>query len=156
MIMMDCTMLLFSLSMRSRSSKLSLKYHVWHKNQNPTIDRLVMGMFLGPKMTLYSHPRVGNVGWGARVLHHSDRLSRLVYPKKWGNTSRFSTSLLTGSGYTYLWRISINMVIGESAVGKSSLVLRFVKGQFHEFQEVSINRIAIVIVYIHICTYTLF
>ena len=26
---------------------------------------------------------------------------------------------------------------GESAVGKSSLVLRFVKGQFHEFQEVS-------------------
>ena len=25
---------------------------------------------------------------------------------------------------------------GESAVGKSSLVLRFVKGQFHEFQEV--------------------
>ena len=26
--------------------------------------------------------------------------------------------------------------IGESAVGKSSLVLRFVKGQFHEFQEV--------------------
>ena len=23
---------------------------------------------------------------------------------------------------------------GESAVGKSSLVLRFVKGQFHEFQ----------------------
>ena len=29
---------------------------------------------------------------------------------------------------------------GESAVGKSSLVLRFVKGQFHEFQEVSRKR----------------
>jgi len=27
------------------------------------------------------------------------------------------------------------MGLGESAVGKSSLVLRFVKGQFHEFQE---------------------
>ena len=29
-----------------------------------------------------------------------------------------------------------NIILGESAVGKSSLVLRFVKGQFHEFQEV--------------------
>uniref|UniRef100_A0A2R8N4D8 RAB5A, member RAS oncogene family n=1 Tax=Callithrix jacchus TaxID=9483 RepID=A0A2R8N4D8_CALJA len=27
------------------------------------------------------------------------------------------------------------VLLGESAVGKSSLVLRFVKGQFHEFQE---------------------
>ncbi len=26
------------------------------------------------------------------------------------------------------------VLLGESAVGKSSLVLRFVKGQFHEFQ----------------------
>lgn len=32
-------------------------------------------------------------------------------------------------------------VIGESAVGKSSLVLRFVKGQFHEFQESTIGGI---------------
>jgi GTPase SAR1 family protein len=29
--------------------------------------------------------------------------------------------------------------LGESAVGKSSLVLRFVKGQFHEFQESTIG-----------------
>lgn len=29
--------------------------------------------------------------------------------------------------------------IGESAVGKSSLVLRFVKGQFHEYQESTIG-----------------
>lgn len=31
------------------------------------------------------------------------------------------------------------MLLGESAVGKSSLVLRFVKGQFHEFQESTIG-----------------
>lgn len=29
--------------------------------------------------------------------------------------------------------------VGESAVGKSSLVLRFVKGQFHEYQESTIG-----------------
>jgi len=29
--------------------------------------------------------------------------------------------------------------LGESAVGKSSLVLRFVKGQFHEYQESTIG-----------------
>uniref|UniRef100_A0A2I2YT77 RAB5A, member RAS oncogene family n=1 Tax=Gorilla gorilla gorilla TaxID=9595 RepID=A0A2I2YT77_GORGO len=29
--------------------------------------------------------------------------------------------------------------LGESAVGKSSLVLRFVKGPFHEFQESTIG-----------------
>ena len=31
------------------------------------------------------------------------------------------------------------VLLGESAVGKSSLVLRFVKGQFHEFQVSSIS-----------------
>ena len=30
-------------------------------------------------------------------------------------------------------------ILGESAVGKSSLVLRFVKGQFHEYQESTIG-----------------
>ena len=30
-------------------------------------------------------------------------------------------------------------ITGESAVGKSSLVLRFVKGQFHEYQETTIG-----------------
>ena len=30
-------------------------------------------------------------------------------------------------------------MLGESAVGKSSLVLRFVKGQFHEYQESTIG-----------------
>lgn len=32
-----------------------------------------------------------------------------------------------------------NYSTGESAVGKSSLVLRFVKGQFHEYQESTIG-----------------
>ena len=31
------------------------------------------------------------------------------------------------------------LLLGESAVGKSSLVLRFVKGQFHEYQESTIG-----------------
>lgn len=31
------------------------------------------------------------------------------------------------------------VLLGESAVGKSSLVLRFVKGQFHEYQETTIG-----------------
>ncbi|CAJ0921612.1 unnamed protein product [Ranitomeya imitator] len=34
------------------------------------------------------------------------------------------------------------VLLGESAVGKSSLVLRFVKGQFHEFQESTIGDLA--------------
>merc|ERR1711915_900455 len=33
----------------------------------------------------------------------------------------------------------MGVLLGESAVGKSSLVLRFVKGQFHEFQESAIG-----------------
>jgi small GTP-binding protein len=31
------------------------------------------------------------------------------------------------------------VLLGESAVGKSSLVLRFVKGQFHDYQESTIG-----------------
>ena len=31
------------------------------------------------------------------------------------------------------------VLLGESAVGKSSLVLRFIKGQFHEYQESTIG-----------------
>lgn len=31
------------------------------------------------------------------------------------------------------------VLLGESAVGKSSLVLRFVRGQFHEYQESTIG-----------------
>ena len=35
----------------------------------------------------------------------------------------------------------LSIISGESAVGKSSLVLRFVKGQFHEYQESTIGGI---------------
>ncbi len=35
------------------------------------------------------------------------------------------------------------VLLGESAVGKSSLVLRFVKGQFHEFQESTIGGMSV-------------
>lgn len=31
------------------------------------------------------------------------------------------------------------VLLGESSVGKSSLVIRFVKGQFHEYQESTIG-----------------
>ena len=42
--------------------------------------------------------------------------------------------------------------VGESAVGKSSLVLRFVKGQFHEYQESTIGGVcAILYMYMYIC-----
>lgn len=37
------------------------------------------------------------------------------------------------------------VLLGESAVGKSSLVLRFVKGQFHEYQESTIGGECIII-----------
>ena len=36
------------------------------------------------------------------------------------------------------------VLLGESAVGKSSLVLRFVKGQFHEYQESTIGGVNLI------------
>lgn len=39
----------------------------------------------------------------------------------------------------HLFLIDAHPLPGESAVGKSSLVLRFVKGQFHEYQESTIG-----------------
>eukprot|EP00045_Choanoeca_perplexa_P002135 m.23151 g.23151 ORF g.23151 m.23151 type:complete len:204 (-) comp11341_c0_seq1:121-732(-) len=41
-----------------------------------------------------------------------------------------------GQGKTCQFKL---VLLGESAVGKSSLVLRFVKGQFHEYQESTIG-----------------
>lgn len=38
------------------------------------------------------------------------------------------------------------VLLGESAVGKSSLVLRFVKGQFHEYQESTIGGLLIMLI----------
>jgi GTPase SAR1 family protein len=39
-------------------------------------------------------------------------------------------------GKTFQYKL---VLLGESAVGKSSLVLRFVKGQFFEYQESTIG-----------------
>jgi len=44
----------------------------------------------------------------------------------------------TGGGQTKMCQFKL-VLLGESAVGKSSLVLRFVKGQFHEYQESTIG-----------------
>jgi small GTP-binding protein len=43
-----------------------------------------------------------------------------------------------GGGATKTCQFKL-VLLGESSVGKSSLVLRFVKGQFHEFQESTIG-----------------
>ncbi|UYV76093.1 Rab5 [Cordylochernes scorpioides] len=44
------------------------------------------------------------------------------------------------------------VLLGESAVGKSSLVLRFVKGQFHEYQESTIGATAFTVSAPHVYT----
>uniref|UniRef100_A0A8C4N5S6 small monomeric GTPase n=1 Tax=Eptatretus burgeri TaxID=7764 RepID=A0A8C4N5S6_EPTBU len=44
----------------------------------------------------------------------------------------------TGASGTKILQFKL-VLLGESAVGKSSLVLRFVKGQFYEFQESTIG-----------------
>ncbi|MFH4977166.1 hypothetical protein AB6A40_003875 [Gnathostoma spinigerum] len=50
------------------------------------------------------------------------------------NTPR--TGTVSGTNKTCQFKL---VLLGESAVGKSSLVLRFVKGQFHEYQESTIG-----------------
>lgn len=53
-----------------------------------------------------------------------------------GQSNRASGGQTTGSNKTCQFKL---VLLGESSVGKSSLVLRFVKGQFHEFQESTIG-----------------
>lgn len=50
------------------------------------------------------------------------------------------TAVRTGAPQTRMCQFKL-VLLGESAVGKSSLVLRFVKGQFHEYQESTIGGI---------------
>lgn len=52
--------------------------------------------------------------------------------------TRPTTNAGSGGPTTRLAQFKL-VLLGESAVGKSSLVLRFVKGQFHEFQESTIG-----------------
>lgn len=42
------------------------------------------------------------------------------------------------------------VLLGESSVGKSSLVLRFVKGQFHEYQESTIGGVYLTNVFMNL------
>ena len=53
LVMMDSSMLVLSLSTWSGSSSWLPKCHVWHINQNPTIDRHLLVIVLGPKMHFY-------------------------------------------------------------------------------------------------------
>lgn len=53
-----------------------------------------------------------------------------------GGSSSQSSSNPSGINKTCQFKL---VLLGESSVGKSSLVLRFVKGQFHEFQESTIG-----------------
>ena len=48
-----------------------------------------------------------------------------------GSGQRGGPAAAPGAGRVSQFKL---VLLGESAVGKSSLVLRFVKGQFHEFQ----------------------
>jgi len=57
---------------------------------------------------------------------------------KYGFTSRARPGAGNSAGGGRLAQFKL-VLLGESAVGKSSLVLRFVKGQFHEFQESTIG-----------------
>jgi small GTP-binding protein len=59
--------------------------------------------------------------------HHKNMASQAARPGA-GNSA--------GGGRLAQFKL---VLLGESAVGKSSLVLRFVKGQFHEFQESTIG-----------------
>ncbi|XP_014256594.1 ras-related protein Rab-5C isoform X2 [Cimex lectularius] len=52
--------------------------------------------------------------------------------------SRSGPQRPNGTAQTKICQFKL-VLLGESAVGKSSLVLRFVKGQFHEFQESTIG-----------------
>jgi small GTP-binding protein len=51
-------------------------------------------------------------------------------------TTKKKGSKSTMAGRTHQYKL---VLLGESAVGKSSLVLRFVKGQFFEYQESTIG-----------------
>ena len=53
-----------------------------------------------------------------------------------GGSSSTQSSNPSGINKTCQFKL---VLLGESSVGKSSLVLRFVKGQFHEFQESTIG-----------------
>lgn len=49
-----------------------------------------------------------------------------------------SQRIINGPAVSRIFQYKL-VLLGESAVGKSSLVLRFVKGQFHDYQESTIG-----------------
>ena len=55
------------------------------------------------------------------------------------SNNNFTTNRSTANGHPARTCQFKMVLLGESAVGKSSLVLRFVRGQFHEYQESTIG-----------------
>ena len=74
-------------------------------------------------------------GWF--ILSHSTSFSR-KYTYLLEMAARGSVQRPNGTSQGKICQFKL-VLLGESAVGKSSLVLRFVKGQFHEYQESTIG-----------------
>ncbi|CAH3853578.1 unnamed protein product [Pieris brassicae] len=66
-------------------------------------------------------------------VHHGDLTTGRAMA-----TNRSGAQRPNGAPQTKVCQFKL-VLLGESAVGKSSLVLRFVKGQFHEYQESTIG-----------------
>ncbi|KAL4646868.1 ras-related protein Rab-5A [Arapaima gigas] len=89
---------------------------------NPDSPFLVASRYQGSRAVSGESPVAHGAGDGATVMASRGGATRPNGPNAGNKICQFKLVLL-----------------GESAVGKSSLVLRFVKGQFHEFQESTIG-----------------
>ena len=54
--------------------------------------------------------------------------------REWTNVGAGPAQRSNGAAQVKVWQSKL-VLLGEAAVGKSSLVLRFVKGQFHEYHQ---------------------
>ncbi|KAI0225593.1 Ras-related protein Rab-5B [Lamellibrachia satsuma] len=86
------------------------------------------------------HSALGKI-WPLRSLQavESRRVDKGVISSSYAMASRGGVQRPNGApGQGKICQFKL-VLLGESAVGKSSLVLRFVKGQFHEYQESTIG-----------------